>query len=94
MLLLRWVVSLAAALLSLLFWMRLVRAEPRFRDWVAQRFDVTISTGMKGHWKVRGASSWLSGLGLELLQLAYFMAGFVGWSLGLLLTLGLLSLLG
>jgi hypothetical protein len=91
---LRMSIGLAGAALGLLFWFRLVRAEPRFRAWVAERFDVTISTSMRGHWKVRGSGSWWGDLGIELLQLGYFMGGFVVWSIGLLMLVGLMAWLG
>lgn len=89
-----WAIPLAAAALNIWFWLRLVRGEPRFRAWVGQRFDVVITTSHRGHWKVHGTGSWWGDVALELLQLAYYMGGFSVWALGLLVTVGVLKLLG
>lgn len=91
---LRTAMALSGAVLSWLYWRRLIKTEPRFREWVAASFDVTISTTLRGHWKVRGSGSWWKDVGLELLQLVFFLGGFALWALGLLLLLGLLALLG
>jgi hypothetical protein len=84
--------GLAVGLGNLYYWFRLVRGEPRFREWVKRRYGVTI-TLTRGHWNVRGSGSRLRDLGLEFLQLAYFMAGFFVWGLGMLLAVGLMSLI-
>jgi hypothetical protein len=85
-------IGLALAAASLLFWSRVVRSDGWFRTRVERRFDVTI-TMYRGHWRVSSKRhSWLTRLGIELLQLAYFIGAFCAWALGLLLGLGLLWL--
>jgi hypothetical protein len=87
------VLGLGVAALNLWFWFRLIRAEPRFRAWVERRYGVVITLGARGHWNVSGSGSRLVDFALEWLQLAYFMAGFTVWALGLLVMLGMFALL-
>lgn len=78
-------VALPAVISSLAFWWWVVRhGDDRARRWAEQRFEVTIERGPRGHWRARGASSWLAGLAIELLQLGVFLAAFVVWAAGLL----------
>lgn len=78
-------VALPAVISSLAFWGWVVRhGDDRARRWTEERFDVTIERGPRGHWQVRGASSWLAGLAIELLQLGLFLAAFVAWAAALL----------
>jgi hypothetical protein len=86
-------VGLALAAASLLFWSRVMRNDTWFRAGVERRFGVTI-TMYRGHWRVISARhSWLVRLGIELLQLVYFIGAFLVWALCLLVGLGALSLL-
>lgn len=78
-------VALPAVIGNLAFWWWVVRhGDDRARRWAEGRFGVTIERGPRGHWRVRGASSWLAGLGIELLQLLFFLGAFVVWAAALL----------
>jgi hypothetical protein len=77
---------------SLLFWIRVTgRGEDRFREAIARRYRGSISRTLRGHWQVTGARSRLAGLGIELLQLGYFMAAFAAWASGMLVVFGLMN---
>lgn len=85
--------SLALAALSIGYWALVVtRGERRFRAWVTHRFDVAITTGARGTWRAWGKGSRIRLLGIEMLQLAYFIAAFLVWSMLLLISVGVLSL--
>jgi hypothetical protein len=86
--------GLAMAAANIAFWWYVVRhGDVRFRAWVERRFDVVITTGMRGHWRARGEGSKLRLLAIEFLQLAYFMAAFFGWAVMLLICVGVMKLL-
>ena len=87
------VLGLGVAALNLWFWFRLIRAEPRFRAWVERRYGVVITLGARGHWNVSGSGSRLLDFALEWLQLAYYLAGFALWALGMLVIVGIFALL-
>ena len=89
-----FVVGLAMAVANIAFWSYVVRhGDVRFRAWVMRRFDVVISTGLKGHWRARGEGSKLRLLAIEFLQLAYFMAAFFVWGVMMLICVGIMKLL-
>jgi hypothetical protein len=80
--------------LNLGYWAFVVtRGERHFRAWVMQRFDVVITTGSRGTWRESGTGSKLRLIGIEMLQLAYFMAGFLVWSVLVLISVGMLGLI-
>jgi hypothetical protein len=85
--------GLAIAALNLWFWFRVVRTEPRFRAWVERRYGVVITLRYRSHWKVSGSGSRLFDFALGWLQLAYYMAAYVVWAAGMLVIIGLCSLL-
>jgi hypothetical protein len=73
--------GLAGAALSLVYWFLVAkRGHERFRLYCERRFDVRITFGSRGHWRVEGKGSWLRRVGIESLELAYFMAAFVVWA--------------
>ena len=79
------IVGVGCAALNLAYWYVVVtRGERRFRAWVERHYRVSIGHGHRGHWRVSGEGSKLRLLGIELLQLAYFMGAFVVWSLSML----------
>jgi hypothetical protein len=57
-----------------------------------QRFDVVITTGTRGTWRASGSGSKLRLIGIENLQLAYFMAAFLVWSVLVVISVGVLGL--
>jgi hypothetical protein len=88
-----WVLGLAIAAGNLYYWHLVVRRwEDPFRAWVERRYGVVVTRGGRGHWSVSGSGSRLRDLAIELLQLVYFMGAFVAWSVGMLLCVGLMSL--
>ena len=85
--------GLGVVALNLWFWFRLIRAEPHFRAWVERRYGVVIKLRMNAHWNVSGSGSRLLDFAIGWLQLAYYMAGFVVWAIGLLVIIGAFTLL-
>ncbi len=70
--------------LNLWYWWRAMgRWQEAFRRRCERRYGVTFTFGAKGHWRVVEPIAWHKRLGIELLQLAYFFAVFLGWALGL-----------
>lgn len=88
------ILGLAACAGNIAFWFYVMkRGEPQFQKWVEQRFQVHITRGHRGHWKVTsGARSAVQHLLIELLQLAFFMGAFVGWAIAILLVLLVMKL--
>ncbi len=85
------VIGLGFAALNIVYWWLVVgRGSERFRRRCERRYGVVIELGGKGHWRVSGGGPWYRRLGIELLQLAYFMGAFVVWAAGLLLVILLL----
>jgi hypothetical protein len=67
------------------------------RLWVAKRFQVEIEDPGRGSWKVVSPIAWYKKLGIECLQLAYFMILFCGWaiaSIAMVVLLGFLQKYG
>jgi hypothetical protein len=88
------IVGLFFAGFSLAYWIRVAgKGEDHFRESMERRFGVEISRTLRGHWKVRSGGPWIRGLGIELLQIAYFLVAFAGWSFGLGVVFGLMSFL-
>jgi hypothetical protein len=88
------VLGLAMAAANIAFWWYVVRhGDLRFRLWVERRFDVVITTGLRGHWRALGEGSKLRLIAIEFLQLAYFMTAFSAWAVMLLICVGLMTLL-
>src|SRR6478672_7015288 len=85
--------GLAVAGLNLAYWFYFVRrGYPRFQEWITRRYDVVITTGIRGSWTVTGARSFAQLIRIHLLQLGYFLAGFVVWAAALLILVLVLSL--
>lgn len=85
------VCPVAFALFTLgLFFLIGPHGEALWRASVAKRFRVEIEIGGRGHWQVVSPAPWYKKLGIELLQLGFFMALFFLWALG---ALGLVVLL-
>jgi hypothetical protein len=82
------------AVLSLVYWWLVSQrwSEP-FRRWCERRYDVDITIGVRGHWQVSGSGSAFRRFAIGWLQLGYFMAAMVAWSIGLMIGLGGLYLL-
>jgi hypothetical protein len=88
------IVVAAFAVLNILFWMRVVtRWAEQFRRRCERRYGVVITIGFRGAWNVTGGGPWYRSLGIELLQLAYFMGAFVVWIIGMLCVVAVMSLL-
>lgn len=96
-----WIVQGLLTLLSLtaaglgiaLWWWALRRGEPRFRDWVALRCRVTIDRTRRGHWSVTAPDRSLpERLGIELLQIAFFLGAMLVWCVGMGVAVGALHL--
>lgn len=88
------VLGLGVAAMTLVYWWLVVRRwEGRFRSWCERHYGVAITYGMKGHWQVSGGGPWYRRFAIELLQLAYFMGAFVGWAVGMVLAVVVMSLL-
>jgi hypothetical protein len=85
--------SLPIAAGNLFFWWRVVRGDPRFRERMARAFGVEIDMGSRGHWSVRGDVPLLRRLGIEMLQLAYYMGAFVVWAVGMVLAVLLMRVI-
>jgi hypothetical protein len=82
------------AVLNIAYWILVAtRWQLRFRSFIARRHGVTITTGFRGFWRAQAAGSTSRLLGIELLQLAYFMLAFIVWSGLLSLALGAMFLL-
>jgi hypothetical protein len=87
------ILAFAVASLNLGYWAFVVtRGERRFRAWVMQRFDVIITTGSRGTWRASGTGSKLRLAAIEILQIAYFLAAFLVWSVLLLISVRVLGL--
>lgn len=87
-----WVLGLSLAAGNLYSWHWTVRrGDDRFREYVERAFDVTIGKGHRGHWRVSSGRSRLGDVGIELLQLAYYMAAFLVWGAALIGCVGLMS---
>jgi hypothetical protein len=86
--------GLILAALNLVYWFFVVtRGEPRAKAWVERRYEVVLTRGRRGHWKARGSGSKLRLVGIELLQILYFMIAFVIWAAGIGAALALLALI-
>lgn len=82
------------AVLNLVYWWRVVgRGQRWFHGWCERRYDVRITMGFRGHWRVTGASSWLRRAAIEWLRLAYFMGAFAVWAVAVIGAVVALSLL-
>lgn len=89
------VLGILAAAASMTFWTFVARRwEGRFRERCERRYGVTITYSGRSQWHVIGPGAWYRRLGIELLQLAFFMGAFVVWAVGLLGVLGLMALVG
>ena len=87
------ILGLSLAGCSLYFWFRVVRGEDRFRERVERRYGVQIIRGMRGHWRITTRERpALARLGIEMLQLAYYMGAMLVWGLGIGVGVLLLSL--
>ena len=87
------VLSLGVAGLSIgYWWLAMTRWMERFRRRCERRYGVVIAME-RGHWSVTSGGPWYRRLGIEMLQLAYFLGVFAGWAIGMGLGIGLLSLL-
>ncbi len=75
------------------WWFVAMRGQRRFRDWVMRRFNVVITAGWRGHWRVSGPGSWLRLRAIEYLHLGYFMAAYAVWAVLLFLCIGILGAL-
>jgi hypothetical protein len=79
------ILGLAVALANGAYWWWIARrGETRFRAWCERRYGVAITYGFKGHWKVTGPRSWWSRVGIEWLQLAYFLGAMLVWGCAML----------
>ena len=78
-------IGIAFAVGNIAYWkLVMTRGHERFRRYCERRYGVAIGTGHKGHWQVGGdGGPWYRRLGIELLQLGYFMGAFVAWAVGL-----------
>lgn len=87
--------GVALAVLNLGYWWLVVgRGQRGFHGWCERRFDVTITSSFRGHWRVTGgSSSWLRRFAIEWLQLVYFMGAFVVWAVAIVAAVVTLSLL-
>jgi hypothetical protein len=79
-------VGLVLAGANIVYWWFVVRRwHDAFRRWCERRYSVTITLGHRGHWLVSGSDKrWTTRFAIEMLQLVYFVAAFVGWAVGLL----------
>lgn len=82
------------AVLNIVFWSRVMtRWSEQFRRRCERRYGVVITIGARGHWQVTSGGPWYRRLGIELLQLAYFMGAFVVWTIGMLCIIAVMALL-
>lgn len=88
---LRIVIASVLAVSNLAYWWWVVSSEDRCRQLVEGAYGVRITRGPRGHWVVEGDRPWWARLGLELLQLGYFMGAFVLWAIALVVGLLLLK---
>lgn len=89
------VLSVAAMGLNIGFWWLVMkRWSERWRRRCEHRYGVVITIGARGHWTVAGGGPWYRRLGIEMLQLAFFMGAFVVWALLMVGVLGVMSLIG
>ena len=76
------------------WWLAVTRWNERFRQRCERRYGVTIALRGRGAWHVVGGGPWYRRLGIEMLQLAYFMGVILGWGLvvtGVMILIALLS---
>jgi hypothetical protein len=88
------ILGLAAMALNIGYWWLVVsRWEGRFRRWCERRYEVSIKLAGRGGWQVVGARPWYQRLGIELLQLAYFMGAFLVWGVAIVLVIVVMAAL-
>ena len=88
-----WILGLTLAAGNLWFWWWVARrGEARFKAWVERRFRVSIGQSWRGHWKVTGPRSGLARFGLEMLQLAFYLAAILAWGVMIAAGVGLMAL--
>lgn len=86
--------GLAIVAANLWYWHLVVRrGDERFCRYVERTLGVVITRTVRWHWDVSSDRSWIYNLGVELLQLAYYMAAFAVWGLCMMAIVGLMSLL-
>lgn len=91
---LTWSIVLPFIPLNWVYWWAVQsRWQARFRRYCEQRFGVTIGPAPRGYWRVSGGGSAFRNFALEWLQLLYFIAAFIGWSLAMLALVGVLMLI-
>ena len=89
-----FVVGLAIAALNIAYWNYALRGGlSRFRVWVERRFNVVISIKLEGRWQADGDGSKWRLFAIEMLQLAYLFAAFLGWVVLVLICVGVIKLL-
>ena len=75
------------------YWHLVVRrGDERFCRYVERTLGVRITRTTRWHWSVSSDRSWLYNLGVELLQLAYYMVAFAVWGLCMLACVAFMSL--
>ena len=88
------ILGIAAMALNVLYWWRVVgRWEARFRRRCERRYGVVIKLAGRGSWDVEGDRPWHQRLGIELLQLAYFMGALLVWIAAVVLVIIMMWLL-
>ena len=86
---LRIAIGVSFVVVSIVYWIVVGhRGHEAFRRRCERRFRVTIDDDGKGRWSVRSSDGrWFRNFAIELLQLAFFMALFLGWAILLVATL-------
>lgn len=76
------------------WWLVVTRWNERFRRRCERRYGVTIALRGRGAWHVVGGGRWYRRLGIEMLQLAYFMGAIFLWGfvvVGVIILMALIS---
>lgn len=82
---LMWAIAVPLFVLNLVYWAAVEgRWQDRFRRHCARKFALSIERGPRGYWRVSGSGSALRRFAIEWLQLCYFLAAMIVWSLALL----------
>jgi hypothetical protein len=75
------------------WWLVSTRGAARAKAYVESRYGVVVTIVGKGYWRVTGSRSRVRDWALSWLQLGYYMTAFVVWAAGMLLYLGVESML-
>lgn len=89
-----WILGLGLAAGNIYYWGLVMRGgDDWFRRMVERRYRIGIGK-VRGFWQVSSGNGRLTDLGIELLQLVYFVGAFTVWAIGLLVSVAIVSWIG